>query len=167
MREEHVIRMLEDGPLASLGEDELRAVRAHAAACAECARAYEAARLSALLVRERAAETIEPSPFFQTRVLAALRERQSANEAPALRRMWKAAGALVSSMAVTVAALAVFTVFAPGPSAETGEQSLASSSSGRYSAEAVILEQDEQPVDQMSDAQVLTTIYSPEDDAAR
>src|ERR687897_355474 len=107
MRDEHVKGILDAAPLAQLGEGELAAVRAHTARCAECLRAYEAARASSLLLKEYVAVTaeVEMPPFFQTRVLAALRERRAAEEAPALSRLWRAAGALVSSMAVTVAAL--------------------------------------------------------------
>ncbi|HEX8355252.1 MAG TPA: hypothetical protein VF611_20270, partial [Pyrinomonadaceae bacterium] len=73
MRDEHIKAMLEAGPLASLGKAELAAARAHAEGCAECGRALEAALASALMLKARAAEEFEPSPFFQTRVLAALR----------------------------------------------------------------------------------------------
>ena len=58
-------------------ESELSAVQAHALECGSCHSAYEAARLSALVLKSRAQVTIEPSPFFQTRVMAALREQHS------------------------------------------------------------------------------------------
>src|SRR5437764_13772616 len=106
MRDEHIKAMLDTTPLDQMSESELAAVRSHAAQCKECARALEAARVSLLLLKERAAAGVEPSPFFQTRVLAALRERQSANEAWSLGRLWRAAGVLFSTMAATVAALA-------------------------------------------------------------
>ena len=96
MRDEHVKGILDAAPLAQLGEGELAAVRAHTARCAECLRAYEAARSSSLLLKERAAAEVEMPPFFQTRVLAALRERRATEEAPALSRLWRAAGALWS-----------------------------------------------------------------------
>src|SRR5882672_5516397 len=100
MKEKHIIEMLEKGPLASLTENEVRMISAHAEICLACRSAYEAARISTLLIKERAAETMEPSPFFQTRVLAALREQQANNNVPVLSRLWKSAGALVSSMAL-------------------------------------------------------------------
>src|SRR5215210_729909 len=114
MRDEHIISIIENTPLSGLSESERATIRAHTDQCAECRRALEAAQISQLLLRERAAETIEPSPFFQTRVLAALRERQAANETSVFKRLWNATGALVSSMAMTVAALVILTVFAPG-----------------------------------------------------
>jgi predicted anti-sigma-YlaC factor YlaD len=158
MRDEHITHMIDNTPLASLGESELAAIRTHAGACPECRRAYEAARVSALLLRERAAEKFEPSPFFQTRVLAALRERQASTETSALRRLWQATGALVSSMAVTVAALALLTFVGPThqPSIGPGQ---AVSTVNSYSAEEVIFDRNNVPDDQMSYGQVLTTLY--------
>ncbi|HEY9283487.1 MAG TPA: hypothetical protein VIP46_08540, partial [Pyrinomonadaceae bacterium] len=70
MRDGHIIEILERGPFASLTDAELSEARAHADACAGCRRAYNAARVSSLMLRERAAREFEPPPFFQTRVLA-------------------------------------------------------------------------------------------------
>ena len=162
MRDEHIISIIENAPLSDLGESELASIRDHAARCEGCRRAFDAAQISTLLLRERAAETMEPSPFFQTRVLAALRERQAAGETSALRRLWNAAGALVSSMAATVAALAVLTVLAPGPQATTGAQEVASTYNP-YSAEEVLFEETDAPADQMSYGQVLSTLYESDD----
>ena len=166
MRDEHIIDMLESAPLAGLSEREEAAVRAHTATCAECRRAYEAAQISGLLLRERAAETFEPSPFFQTRVMAALRERRTSQEASALVRLWRTTGALVSSMAATVAALAVLTFFAPGTQPAAGTQEVASAFDS-YSAEEVLFDRDELPEDQMSYGQVLTTLYESDEEASR
>src|SRR5215213_2946458 len=160
MRDEHIISIIESTPLSGLSESERAFIRAHTDKCAECRRALEAAQISALLLRERVTETFEPSPFFQTRVMAALRERQAANETSALRRLWNATGALVSSMAATVAALAILTVFAPG-SQPTQEVASAYNS---YSAEEVIFDQSDTPADQMSYGQVLSTLYESDDD---
>jgi anti-sigma-K factor RskA len=164
MRDEHITGMLDDAPFAALDEGELATLRAHAESCAGCARAFEAARVSSLLLRERAAETFEPSPFFQTRVLAALRERQAANETWSLRRMWKSAGLLVSSMAATVAALAALTFIAPQATTTTE----VASADNSYSAEAVIFDEGEPNGDEpMTYGQVLTTLYESEDAAVR
>jgi anti-sigma-K factor RskA len=156
--------MLDDAPLSTFDEKELAALRSHAAVCAECRRAFEAAQVSSLMLKERAAETFEPSPFFQTRVLAALRERQAANEAWTLGRLWKSAGLLVSSMAATVAALAALTFIAPQTATTPTELAAADNS---YSAEAVILGESAPADEQMTDGQVLSTLYESEDAAAR
>jgi hypothetical protein len=163
MRDEHVISLIENAPLAGLSESEMAFILAHAGQCAECRRAFEAAQISTLLLRERVAETIEPSPFFQTRVLSALRERKAASETNALKRLWNATGALVSSMAATVAALAILTVFAPGSPTTQGPQEVASAYNS-YSAEEVIFDQSDQPAGQMSYGQVLSTLYESDDD---
>ena len=98
--------------------------------------------------------------FFQTRVLAAMRERQAGSS---LWRMWKSAGALVSAMAVTVAALATLTFVAPAESG-TDLQRLATNG---YSAEELILDQEDLQPEQMSYEQVLSTIYSADDNEAQ
>jgi hypothetical protein len=166
MRDEHIISMLENAPLASLGESELAVIHAHVAVCTECQRAYEAAQVSALLLSARASETFEPTPFFQTRVMAAWRERQAPNETSALWRLWNATGALVSSMAVTVAALALLTFLGPINQPPAVPQGLVSAVNS-YSAEEVIFDRNNLPDDQMSYGQVLTTLYDSDDDAGR
>jgi hypothetical protein len=163
MRDEHIIDVIENAPLSGLSECELVDIRAHTAQCAECRRAFEAAQISTLLLRERVAETIEPSPFFQTRVLAALRERQAVNETSALRRLWNTTGALVSSMAATVAALVILTFFAPGSQPVSEQQEMASAYNS-YSAEEVLFDQDELAEAQMSYGQVLSTLYESDED---
>jgi hypothetical protein len=165
MRDQHITAMLDEAPLATFSESELTAFGAHAEGCAECGRAFEAARVSSLLLRERVAETFEPSPFFQTRVLAALRERQAAaDEAWTFGRLWKSAGLLVSSMAATVAALAVFTFVTPETA--TTASGLASADNS-YTAEAVILDEGGAADEPLSYGQVISTLYGSEDEAAR
>ena len=159
MKDEHIINMIEQASPASLSESELAHIRVHTAQCAECRRAVAAAHISALLLKERAAETFEPSPFFQTRVLAALRERQTAQETSALKRLWQATSALVTTMTATVAALVVLTFFAPGSSPQEMAAGVNS-----YSAEEVLFAQDELPAEQMSYGQVLTTLYESDED---
>src|SRR5882672_6672010 len=122
MKETHIIEALDNSPLAGLGESELRSMLAHVQSCAPCRRAYEASRLSTLLIEERAAQTIEPSPFFQTRVLATWREQQANNSVSALSRWWRSAGALVSSLALTTAALAAFSFLAPAVGSSTAPE---------------------------------------------
>src|SRR5689334_20194981 len=134
MRDEHIKRMLDEAPLSSFSDGELERVRAHTELCAECGRAFEAAQAASLMLKARASETFEPSPFFQTRVLAQIRERRAAEEGWTFARLWKSAGLLVSSMAATVAALAVLTFAAPQ---EAPAQEIATSA--QYTAESVIL----------------------------
>jgi drug/metabolite transporter superfamily protein YnfA len=162
MRDEHIRKLLDEAPLASLGAAELARVRAHAESCADCRRAFEAARAASTLMKARASQPVEPSPFFQTRVMAALREHRAAEEGWTLKRLWKSAGLLVSSMAATVAALAVFTFVAPD---QTAGQDLASAG-GAYSAETLILDEGSDD-DEMTYEQVLTSLYGSDDDVVR
>lgn len=158
MKEKHIIEVLDNGSILSLSEIELNEVRDHARECESCRGAYEAARVSMLVVRSRAASAIEPSPFFQTRVMAALREQQAVESVPAIVRLWNSARAVVSSMAVTTAALAVLSFFIAAPATPAPDQQTAS----LFSADSVIMDQAGE--EQMSYEQVLSTIYD-EDEA--
>jgi hypothetical protein len=159
MKDKHIINLLESASLAELSESDLSEVRTHASECAGCHQAFEAAQIAALLLKERVGETFEPPPFFHTRVMAALRERQ-ANDQWAWSRMWRSAGALASSMVATVAALVVLTFVIPGQVNTVTPDANAFSA---YSAEEVILNRDDID-DQVSDGQVLSTLYDSDED---
>lgn len=157
MTDKHIIEVLDNVSIAALSESELRDVQTHVRDCASCREAYEAARLSALVLQSRAQATIEPSPFFQTRVMARWREQQAVESVPAFWRLWRSTRALVSSMAVTTAALAVLSFVLPAAQTPS-DQALSA-----YSAESVIMGQSSE--DQMTYEQVLSTIYEDDDDA--
>lgn len=154
----HITEILDRASIAMLSESELNEVRLHALECMSCRDAYEAARLSAMVLKTRAETTIEPSPFFQTRVMAALREQQAVESVPAMLRLWRSAKALVSTMAVTTAALAVVSFMQPSQTTPVADQT-----ASVYSAYSVIMDQDAD--DPMSYEQVLSTIYQDEDEA--
>lgn len=114
MKNEHILDILDEKAFSELSESEKYSIKAHAAHCPGCLRAYKAARIGSLLLREKVGETIAPSPFFQTRVLANLREKQvSMNPFPAFGKMWKASRNLVAMMTTIVAVLVVLTIYAP------------------------------------------------------
>jgi anti-sigma factor RsiW len=163
MRGEHIKDLLDNSPLASLDDERLAAVRSHAEECGECARALLAAQVSSAMLRARAAEAFEPPPFFQTRVLAALRERQAAaNESWSFARLWKTAGLLASSMAASVVVLGALTFVVPQqqPAAQVA-------SADPYSADEVIFDGADANAAQVSYDQVLTTLYGADDGAER
>jgi len=162
VKDKHIVDILESAPLANLTESKMTLIRTHVDGCTACRRAYEAAELSALLIRERTAEAIEPTPFFHTRVMAAWKEQKAVESVPVLWRMWRSAGALVSSLALTTAALAAFSFLVPGSGTPTSQETAVALSP--YSAEAVVLDQN-QSDDQMSYEQVLSTIYADENEA--
>src|ERR1044072_9997776 len=118
----HITEILDKGTIATLSESELNEIRVHALECMSCRDAYEAARLSAVVIKSRAEVTIETSPFFQTRVMAALREQQAVESVPAMLRLWRSAKTLVSTMAVTTAAPAVVSFIQPSQTTPVVDQ---------------------------------------------
>jgi hypothetical protein len=157
MNDKHIIDVLDNVALASLSPGELDEIRSHAQDCASCNSAFVAAQVSALAMKERAQVVIEPSPFFQTRVMAALREQQAAENVPAMWRLWKSARALVSSMALTTAALAALSFMISAPAGNVLDQTAAA-----LSAESVIFGQDSD--DQLTYEQVLNAIYTDDEE---
>ena len=156
MNDTHIIKLLESLPFAGLQEDDHRVIRVHILECSDCAQAYRVAIVSSTLLKEGAGEIFEPSPFFQTRVMAAIREQQ--NEPRGIAKLWRTAGALVSTLTASVALLAVLSFITPAnqPTAE------ATTLNG-YSAEEVILDQAELALER-SDAEILSTLYQAEED---
>ena len=156
MKEKHIINLLESVSFASLAETDHEQIRAHSADCVDCARAYKVAMVSASLLETRVSDTanlVEPPPFFHTKVLAAIREQR--NEIPVFQRLWRTAGALASSMAAAVVLLGALTFMSP----DTQSTSVETSSFNAYAAEELILNETEPAQDQVSDAQVLSTLY--------
>ena len=111
--------------------------------------------LASNIMQARVAVEVEPSPFFATTVLARIREQQAEN-VPVMLRLWRSASYLVSSMAITTAALAVLSFVVPGPTVGSTEPAATA-----YSAESVILGGEEE----LSYEQVLSTIYAEEEEA--
>ena len=157
MNDKHITEVLDSAALAALSPSELDEIRAHARDCEPCGNAFAAAQLSALVIKERAQTVIEPSPFFQTRVMAALREQQAAESVPALWRLWNSARGLVSSMALTTAALAALSFMVAAPATVPSEQQTAAV----LSAESVIFGQDN---DELTYDQVMNAIYENDED---
>ncbi len=131
---EHIIEILDGAPLGSLSENELREIRAHSDGCGKCRDAFQAASISAAMFKFDSEQAPEPPAFFQTRVMAALREqRGNAKTVWDFRRLWQASGSLVTIMVALVAMLMFAVVLAPS------NQTLASSTDP---TEAVIFEQE-------------------------
>jgi len=166
MKDKHIVSLLDERPLTDLSGTEMSVIRDHTMVCADCRHAFEAAQVSVLLIKERAAETFEPSPFFHTRVLARFRERQAANQSWAWSRMWRAAGALASSMAMTVAALAVLTVALPDNN-QTSSGLETAAAVNTYSAEDLLLNGPDGFDTQASDGSILTTLYGAEEEVTK
>jgi anti-sigma factor RsiW len=159
MPNQHIIALLEEKPVGQLSADEMAAIESHVATCGDCLRAYRAARISATLIAARAAEGHTASPFFKTRVMAAIRDRRLSPEPAAWLRIWRAAGAMVLAMTTLVVVLIGLTVFNYPLAAPPAPEAVASQNS--YSPDALVFGQDE-AADETYD-QVLGTIYDSED----
>ena len=158
MPENHILRILEDTPFHTLTGGDLARIESHTTMCANCREAYDVARISASLLQARASVKPEVPPFFNTRVMAAIRERRlSSDEAPFVR-MWRAAGALVSTFGVLLLILTGMTIFVESPDSqnEVASQNL-------YSPEYVVMQRSDPVESEMADDQVVSTIYDLED----
>jgi predicted anti-sigma-YlaC factor YlaD len=161
MPDTHIIKTLDGKPFASLSANDIASAESHIADCDECKTAYDAARIAANLVQARVAETVEAGPFFKTRVMAAMRERKLSPEESPLVRMWRAAGALVSTMAVLLVILTGMTIFNESPDSDIGPP--ISASQNLYSPEYVVLDRGDADDDELAAEQVVSTIYELED----
>ena len=159
MKDKHIIEVIDSASFLNLSQVEIDMVNAHANECDSCRTAVDAARVSALAMKARAQEEfkVQPSPFFQTRVMAAWREQQAADNVPAFLRLWKSASALVSSMALATIILGAMTFVLPDPATALNEQT-----ASLDAAESVILDQADEP---LTYEQVLSTIYQEEEEA--
>lgn len=157
MKNEHILDILDEKAFTDFEEAELSFIKAHAAQCADCFQAFEAARISSVLMKTHAAESFEPSPFFQTRVMANLREKQAKiNPFAAIGRLWKASASLVVMMMTMVVALIALTIFAPKLNTVSGAQV---SSFDNYSTDMVIMNE-RLPGREPTNEQVFQIIYN-------
>jgi hypothetical protein len=159
MRNEHILELLDSAPLRSLSETDLARIREHSDQCALCRQAFQSAQVSSLMLRERATAAIEPPPFFKTKVMAAIRERQAATSAFSFLRFWKAARALIYSMAAIVVLLTGLTISQPGLLMESESPDQIAGFNGN-DPEWVVLAAGSTSNDEMTYDQVLTDIYS-------
>jgi len=162
MADTHIIKMLDETPFGGLRDSDIARCESHIAACEQCKAAYEAARLASSLIQARTSETVNAGPFFKARVLAAIRERRLAPEEPVLLRMWRAAGAMVSTMVLLLAVLTGITIFTQNPDSQW-QTAIAAASENLYSPEYVVLERGDRDDDELANDQVLGTMYDLED----
>jgi anti-sigma factor RsiW len=161
MKNEHILDILDEKAFADLNAAELRAIESHAAACDSCANAFAAARISSVLLRAEAVEEFAPTPFFQTRVMANLRERQAKmNPFSALAKLWQASAAMVVLMMAVVIGLIALTAFAPST------VSAGASNFDAYSTDMVIMNErvtQREPTNE----QIFQMIYGTGEDATK
>jgi len=137
--------------------DRRTAILAHCETCAECRAVLEGAEMAARLIQARSFQTIEPSPFFKTRVLAAIRERGAVAVRRQTERMWSSARAIVASMFVVVVVLLALNLFAPKP-----VQQIAGGEPVRRSdsVERIVMDDNTAADDSLTSGQVLDTVFA-------
>ena len=162
MPDSHIIKMLDEKPFSTLGDGDIANAESHIAKCDQCKSAYDAARIAASLIQARTSETVEPGPFFKTRVMAAIGERQLTAEEPVLVRMWRAAGALLSTLALLLVTLTGMTIFSQSPDSQI-QTPVVAASQNLYSPEYVVLERGDLDDDELANDQVIGTVYDVED----
>ncbi len=112
MKNRHITKIIDQNNFANLSAKDLVIINAHVAVCRDCEQAVQAARLSSILIRAHSSENAPvQSPFFQSKVLNALREKQNSIKAiGTFRRWWQASALMVGIMLMMVAGLAAITL---------------------------------------------------------
>ena len=163
MKSKHVTKILDRTRFAELSDQERATVWTHIKDCDGCRRAYEAARLSAILLKSEKAAVTEVSPFFQAKVMNAWRERQIPRRpVEAFRRWWQASAGPVSAMLITMVIMILLTMVAPQATSDNSQEV---SSFNLYTTDGVIMNQ-RMPRD-LTNEQLLEVIYSTRNEARK
>ena len=157
MKNEHITDILDKEAFDKLSKNNLAAIENHVARCPECSKSYRAAQISATLLKAGVSETFAPSPFFETKLMAAWREKQNKSVA-AFWQWWQASSAVVAAMIVTVAALLVITLIAPENRFNQPEQAAVLDN---YSSEQIIFDPNDSTAE-LTNGQTLQIIYAPQ-----
>ena len=158
MRCRQVRKAIDSNMSGQIERDQRLAMLAHSEECAECRQALDSAAISASLIRARALQEIEPSQFFKTRVLAAIRERAVTTARQSAVRMWPSARAVVFSMFAFVALLLALNLLAPKRLEQTA---VIDPGRNAYSIERVVLEDTNSASDEsLTSGQVLDTVFA-------
>jgi hypothetical protein len=113
------------------------------------------------LVKARAAQHIEdiaPSPFFKTRVLAAIRDRAPITSMWPAEKMWRSARTIVASMCALVVILLALNLLAPKPVDITVATD--NPRAGDSIERIVMDDSNSAPDDNLTSGQVLDTLFA-------
>ncbi len=154
MKNEHITDILNRHAFNRLSENDLTMIESHVAHCRNCLKAYQAAQISSTLLKAGVAESLAPTPFFETKLMAAWREKQVTSVA-AFWRWWQASNAVVAAMIFTVAALLIMSLIAPKASFNQPEQAAVFDS---YSTDEVIFDRNDSTAE-LTNGQTLQIIY--------
>lgn len=158
MKNEHIIALLDQSAFDDLSQRDLTIIKNHVFDCENCRRAYQAAKVSAVLLKTRVAEICQPTPFLEIRIMAAWREKQNASIA-AFGRWWQASSAVVAAMIMIVAVLLAVTLAVPNDSSSASRRIAGQTSLfEEYSTEKVIFNETDLNA-QLTTNQALQIIY--------
>lgn len=161
MKRQHITEILDEKRFSELTETDLALINSHTAECSECEKSFQAARISAVLLRSRTAESFAPSAFFQSKVLNALRENQAVQKPfLAFRRWWQASYSLVCAMFLVALTLIALTIFAPSNNVQAEVSNF-----NLYSTDNVIINQ--KGSRDLTSEQTLELIYNERRDLKR
>lgn len=163
MTHQSILKILDENKFAELSKADLERIEKHADTCQSCRKAFNAARFTSILFENpQVSQAIEPSPFFQAKVLTAWREKQAIQKPlAAFYRWWQASAALIVLMLMTVAGLIALTAFAPNSNAneiQANQQNF-----NLYSTDSIILNQ--QSAKKLTAEQVLQVLDNTRNDA--
>jgi hypothetical protein len=141
--------------------DQLAAIELHAEACAPCQRAYKSWAISQELIKSRAVDEVQAPPFFNTRVMALIRERRAAPQA-SLADFWRASKMVFGSIVAVILILVSLTIISSERAGGTDPTDSASTelAVGNYSAEQVVMDDASTASDNVSNTQVMDTLFS-------
>ena len=147
------VRMAIDGQrLDRLEGDQRQAILSHSEGCTECRRWLDAVSVAASLIKSRASVELEPSPFFTTRVTAAIRDWNAPAPRWSAEKMWASTRAIVAAMFAIVIILLALNVFlskAPEiPSIDTAR---------------MVMDESQSTDENLTSGQVLDTVFTPGD----
>lgn len=150
MRTKHIFDLLDSKPFAELTREERQQIETHIKTCQACLSAFEASKIAAILFKAKHEEVVSPSPYFHTRVLAAVREKSKEKIESVFSRLWQATAPLLISMVAIVMLLAAITLISPSASDNV-------SSADLVSTEMVIL--NERTPKELTNDQVFLMLY--------
>lgn len=111
------------------------------------------------LIKSRAAETMEPSPFIETRIMAAVREALDRARPGFLATLWQKAGLVLTSIVALVVILVSLNLMTG--STTTVVAVAQDVSSGSYSAEQVVMGDPGSALDDnVTNSQVADTVFN-------
>lgn len=140
---------------------QLSELRLHSEGCEGCRAMYQNWLISDSLIKCRSAETLEPTPFVETRIVAAIRAAKDRSKPAFLAALWQKAGVVLTSIVALVVILVSLTLISTPSSIGNVAQDVSSVSSGSYSAEQVVMgDPGSVADDNLTNTQVADTLFN-------